>query len=126
MPTEDVILLILPSGLAIVNLLIALLIARSKLSRRRKLGWLMVNLLFTVSAWFCAAMPYIIGLADSSASCLGQVGYPGCKRFEELTILFGRTLGNFSILLLLCVLDIVVVAASEYQGRQGKKPVLMT
>src|SRR5688500_11886434 len=111
---DDDLLIILPTAIVLGNIILVLIITRSSATLVDRIRWLTIAFLLTLTAWFCAALPYIIGLAGSSASCQGQVGYPGCRRFEELSALFSQTLGNVNILLLLGALDVVIVLAGWY------------
>ncbi len=122
MNSNDLLLIILPAVIMLGNVTLVFVIARSAATLLRKLMWLTGTLVLTLITWFCLALPYIVSLAGSAASCLGQVGYPGCQRFEELNALFGLTLGNIGLLLFLFVLDVVIMLISWYlvQHPRGK------
>ncbi len=117
---DDDLLIILPTTIVLGNIILILLITRSSATFLGRIGWLTIAFLLTIAAWFSVALPYILGLADRASSCLGQVGYPGCRRFEELSVLFNQTLGNLNILLLLSILDIVIVLANWFLIRRPR------
>jgi hypothetical protein len=115
---DDAFLIATPIAIVLGNIILMLLLIKRTATLLSRIGWLLATIAITLVIWFCVSLPYVLGLADSAASCSSQVGTPGCRGFEELTILFGQTLGNFSILLMLCVLDIIIVLAIWYQTRR--------
>src|SRR5947209_6460809 len=107
-------LAVFPFIIAVGNVVTLLLLAWREKDKRKKVFWLVAILVLTVIIWGGAAIAYSFGLADSAASCLNQVDYPGCQGFREMTTLFDRTLGNFSYLALLCGFDLLVIWAGSY------------
>src|SRR5947208_1141319 len=101
-------LVVLPIVIAVGNVILMLLLTTRRRSLVWKVGWSSAVILATPVVWFFAAMPYIMGLTDSYASCSGQPGYPGCQQFEQISALFGQTLGNFGLLLLVLILDLII------------------
>ena len=118
--SDDVLVVILPIALITGNLILVFLIISRVTTVPGRVGWLTALVTLTVAAWFSAALPYGIGLAGSAASCLKQVGDPGCRRFEEFSALFSHTLGNFSLLLLLCAFDVLIVLLGSYLAQRPR------
>jgi hypothetical protein len=117
---DDLTLLVsLPIAIAAVNLVLAVVIAAARSTTLAgKLGWIGILFVVTAGLWIAALFPYAIGMADSAASCKGQRGYPGCRKYEELSALWPLTLGNFGYLLLMLLLDVLIVMVPWYVARR--------
>jgi hypothetical protein len=111
-------LVILPIAIAALNLLQAVRIAARRTTLVGKLGRVVLLFVVTAGFWAAALFPYAIGMADSAPSCSKQVGHPGCRKFEELSALLPKTLGNFGYLLLLLFLDVLIVTIPWYVARR--------
>jgi hypothetical protein len=111
-------LVILPIAIAALNLLRAVRIAARPTTLAGKLGRVLLLFVLTAGFWAVALVPYAIGMADSAPSCSRQVGYPGCRKFEELSALLPKTLGNFGYLWLLLLLDVLIVMIPWYVARR--------
>ena len=107
-------LVIFPIVIAIGNITSSLLLSMRSKGLWQKLCWSMAVFVLTCIVWSVAAFPYVAGLADSSASCLGQPGYPGCHDYEQTSALFGQTLGNVAYLLILLIVDLVIMVIGWY------------
>lgn len=101
----------LPIVIAALNLAAAYFMARQ--------GWRILSglaFLFIVTCFisFIAALPYINGFADSTSSFQNPASYQSepyrtaYQQFQERYSLFNSTLGNFSYLLALFVLDVLM------------------
>ena len=111
---------ILPLSIAIGNIIVLLLLLLRGKDNKRFL-WLAVILMLTILSWLGAAIAYSVGMADSAASCLNQAGYPGCQGFEEMATTFGRGLGSFGYLALLCGFDILAVGVTSSLTRAYRR-----
>lgn len=111
-------LVILPIAIAALNLLRAVRIAARPTTLAGKLGRVVLLFVFTAGFWIAALFPYAIGMADSAPSCSKLVGHPGCRKFEELSALLPRTLGNFGYLWLLLLLDVLIVMVPWWVARR--------
>ena len=122
--SEDAVLRFAPVVIALGNIVLVLLLCLKSITLVRKLVWLAGLCALTFAIWFLAALPTIIGQADSAPSCLERVGDPGCRRFEELSALMAVTLGNFNYLWALFALDLCIVIAGWYisQRKRGAGP----
>ncbi len=118
---EDAVLVLSPVIIAIGNIILVLLLGRRSIPIARKLIWLAGLCAITFAAWFLIAMPYNIGLAVSRPSCWSQVGYPNCRRFEELSALFRLTLGNLNYLMVLFLVDLCIIIIGWYISRQMRR-----